>query len=405
MADPSERSYLEEVVALLWPTAKVELHKLPGAASARRSGRRLAVLPGAARPRLLVPTGRATAAAALRGYQTSATGRKQREISLAAAAARTGVVKLAPTQVHIRAGGDAQGVDDHLVDVLGREVYVSVHLGPPRAVRKPVLQILDAQTHRTIGFAKLGVNDLTRGLVAGEAAVLTELARCALDAVQVPTVLHHGQWRGCELLVQSALVPDRSASLGAALLRRALKEVAGVRGVSTVALDSHPYLARLRDDLDRCGDAATSSALRTTLDDMLDRSAGTNMRFGSWHGDLTPWNLATAGERALVWDWEHFESQVPLGFDLVHHQVRCAVRNGLAPAAALTAAHRGAPELLHGFQPTDEACRLVVLLYVAHIAARYVRDGEGDGATSLGSVSSWLPAVRETLRRPAASMT
>lgn len=403
MADLAERAYLEEVVALLWPTARVEMRGLRGAARARGSGRRLVVLPGGARPRLLVPTGRARAAAALRGYQTSATGRKRREISLAAAAARAGIVDLAPTQVHIHARGDVNGVEDHLSGVLGRAVYVSVHLGPPRAVRKPVLQILDAVSHRTIGFAKVGVDDLTRGLVAGEAATLTELARCRLDAVQVPACLHHGRWRGCELLVQSALVPDRSACLAAGLFRRAIKEVAGVRGVSTAAVDRHPYLARLRVELHECGDVAASAALGTALDTVIDQSAGTRLRFGSWHGDLTPWNLAAARQRVLVWDWEHFEPEVPLGFDLVHHQVRCAVRDGLTPAAALGAAHRGAPELLRGFQPTAEASRLAAFLYIAHIAARYVRDGEEDGATSLGSVSSWLPSVLDAVSYPVLS--
>ena len=61
---------------------------------------------------------------------------------------------------------------------LGRplhELVVGVHLGPPRANRKPVLAVADR--HGTLlAFAKCGVDPLTDRLVAHEAAALRHLA-------------------------------------------------------------------------------------------------------------------------------------------------------------------------------------------------------------------------------------
>src|SRR5262249_11686071 len=71
--DSQERAdYLREVCGLLWPPpAEVTSGQRDNAEAGHRSAgnhRELIVLPGLARPRLLVPSGRRASAAAVRGY-------------------------------------------------------------------------------------------------------------------------------------------------------------------------------------------------------------------------------------------------------------------------------------------------------------------------------------------------
>ena len=67
-----------------------------------------------------------------------------------------------------------------------------------------MLQLI-AANGATIGFAKLGTGPLTRRLVRAETVALTALSHVDLPTVDVPTVLHTGQWHGHQVLVQSAL--------------------------------------------------------------------------------------------------------------------------------------------------------------------------------------------------------
>ena len=168
------------------------------------------MLPSAARPKLIVPSGPArVSAAALRNYNTGAGRREQLMISAAAAALRAGLSRLAPDTVwlppHRRGSDVATGdVRTHLSAELGTPVDVALYIGPARAVRKPLLQVLDGRGN-TVAFAKLGVDDFTRALVLHEAAALEELHRCAPRWVVPPPVLRRGSWHGHELLVLGAL--------------------------------------------------------------------------------------------------------------------------------------------------------------------------------------------------------
>ena len=96
------------------------------------------------------------------------------------------------------------GLDEHLAGILGERALVSMHIGPARANRKPVLQLL-APDGRALGYAKLGVDPLTHALVDAEATALHRLAGLPLGPVTVAGVRHHGNWHGHALLVQEAL--------------------------------------------------------------------------------------------------------------------------------------------------------------------------------------------------------
>jgi hypothetical protein len=386
-----EVSYLSEVLARLWPSAPVVFTR-GSARLPETSARALVVLPGRSSPRLLVPRRARAAAAAIAGYQTAGPEQQRLKTRLAAAGARLGALALAPTVVSIGRDRGTPGIDAQLARLLETPVQVSIHLGPPRAVRKPVIQVIDERTNQTVAFAKIGVTQVSERLVAREGAVLQQLHASRLRTVQVPDVLFRGRCNDLEVLLLSPLRPDRS-SVSTDLLHRAVAEIARLRGVTSGTFTSQPYLAGLRSRVDRLRPSAERRTLHRAVEQLSRRAADVSLRYGSWHGDLTPWNVAAAGDRALVWDWEHFQSGVPLGFDAVHHHVYRDVRSGKDPADALLEARREAPAMLGGFQPGEAASTLAASLYTVDIATRYLEDDEPAGVTRLGAVSSWLSPV------------
>ena len=76
--------------------------------------------------------------------------------------------------------------------------------------------------------------------------------------------------------------------------------------------------------------------------ELLDRLAGAagavHLQLGRWHGDWAPWNMARAGGRVQVWDWERSVTGVPVGLDMIHFQVQREVQVGSSPEAAVNAA-------------------------------------------------------------------
>ena len=74
-------------------------------------------------------------------------------------------------------------------------MVVSLRIGPPRANRKPVLELL-SPGGEVLGFAKVGVTGLTRELVRAEAAALDVLGAGRADPPGGP--------RGCCITASGA---------------------------------------------------------------------------------------------------------------------------------------------------------------------------------------------------------
>jgi hypothetical protein len=394
--------YLTSVASLLWPEpatprAGHRRERVPTPDTA------YVVVPSAARPKLLVPRRpRRVAAAAVRNFKTAARGREQLQLRTLAAAFRLGAHDLLADRIVVGrpAGADPAGIDAHLSDVLGRRVFVSLYIGPPRAVRKPVLQVMDAKG-RTVGFAKLGVDAFTRDLVRAEAAAVQRLAASRFHTLRVPTVLHAGQWRGHEVLVQSALPRGQSAEPGDPRLLRAMRELAGVGGPTTGPLRPSSYWQRLTDTVAALPPSPMAEVLGGAVPLVAAAAGEAELSYGAAHGDWAPWNMTVAGEHVLVWDWEKFADDVPVGFDAVHHAVQgSVVLHGRSPIEAFEAA-LARPDEVSG-RPTGgpHAGRLIVWLYALDIATRYLVDREEEaGSTRLGDLPSWLPQVLDVLNR------
>ncbi len=113
----------------------------------------------------------------------------------------------------VRLEGSEGDIVAYLSGALGQKVLVGLHTSPPRANRKPILHLL-TPSGDSIGFAKVGVDQLTRELVSHEAATLRMLSTPSFRSFEVPELLHHGTWNGLEVLVQSPLLRgDRTAGL------------------------------------------------------------------------------------------------------------------------------------------------------------------------------------------------
>jgi hypothetical protein len=393
---PAPRAGLGDVSAVLWPSSAVTF---PARGGKPPSGQRdFLVLPSVSRPRLLVPSDRRAAAAALRRYGEPGSARawvgsRALALALRAGAARVGL----GGRLRVRAGPGADTIDAYLAGVIGQEILISTHLGAARANSKPVLQLLSARGD-TIGFAKLSVSSLTRDLIRAEHAALNALADESFRQLTVPRVLHHGRWREHEVLVLSALPAWRQRTpLRPGQLAGAMAELAAVGGRRRGRLAASPYLARLTSRLGQVAPGPDRDALDAALGQLAE--ADMELSFGAGHGDWTEWNMASTREGLLVWDWERFTQPVPVGFDLLHYRLQTAVvRHRRPPRQAAAASVTAAPRDLDPFGVPAAEARLTGLLYLADLSVRYLSDRQAEAGARLGRPGTWLiPAIEEAL--------
>jgi hypothetical protein len=404
------RSSLDDVCAVLWPPpATASLSRGPRPRRARERERDYVVLPSARRPRLIVPSGRRPSAAAVRRYGepgSVAAWAASRTLALALAAGGASVglggrlrISAGPGTGYPGSGDPATGtIEAYLRSVLGYEVLISTHLGAARANRKPVLQLL-TRRGETAGFAKVSVNPLTRDLIRAERAALDTLTAASLSALTVPRVLHHGQWQGREVLVMNALpVWRRRQALRPGRLTAAMTELAAVGGRSRGPLAGCDYVDRLRSRLADAPAGPDRAALGDAVDALI--AVGPELSFGAWHGDWTGWNMASTADGLLVWDWERFAPGVPVGFDPLHYRLQSdVVRRRRPPAEAAGACVRDAAACLAPFGVPAGEARLVAVLYLAELSARYLADRQAEAGARLGRPGTWLiPAIEEAVK-------
>ncbi|MHB1430674.1 MAG: hypothetical protein ACYCVZ_00940 [Streptosporangiaceae bacterium] len=399
---PDDRTeYLAEVSQILWPSpAKIAAGRSRDAQVAdpdQRGGHHdLIVLPGPGRPRLIVPAGRLASAAAVRRYGEPGSAKTFLATRALAATLRAGAGRAFRGRVRVIVPDGAATIEAYLTSLLGQPIEISVHLGAPRANRKPVLQLL-TPSGDTVGFAKIGVNELTARLIRAEHAALRQVGTAALTRLRPPEVLAMDRWQGLDVLVLSALPTwRRRRRLAPGDLARAVTELAHVAGSYEAPLADGSYWDRLQRRLSSAGRGADHDALRHTLPRLAGLGADATVDFGAWHGDLTPWNLASTRDELLVWDWERFATDVPVGFDALHYwlqeQVVSARRD---PAAAAAECVRRAGALLGPLGVTPARARLTALAYLAELSVRYLADRQEEFAPRLGSPGRWLiPALR-----------
>ncbi len=395
VAETVQADYLTEVCALLWPQpARTRIGPRASARGRRQS--ELIVLPSRRSPRLLVPPGRRAAAAAMRGYGQGGSARTRlatQALTLLLASGLGGMVLR--DRLVIEGPGHGALIETYLSDALGEPVVISMHLTAPRANRKPVLQVL-TPAGMTVAYVKLGVNDLTRTLVGAEREALARLATVGLTRLQAPRVLSSGRWRDNEVLILAALpVRARRTPLRPGQLAGAMAELASSMPVRRAPLATSRFWQQLLARLDAAPDGAERAALRAALDQLARREGDQVLRFGAWHGDWTPWNMASTPGGLLVWDWERFAAEVPFGFDALHYWLQARVVPGHHdPLQAAAECVRRAAELVGPVGVAAREARLTALAYLAELSVRYLADRQEQAGARLGSPGRWLiPAI------------
>lgn len=360
---------------------------LSGPGARTGSAETYTAIPSGRTPRLLVPSrDRRVSAAAIRHViaPSSARARLRQATLVGVFAAGVGDL-LFRDRLRIDGGTTLAA---HLSAAIGSPVRVSVRCGPPRANRKPVLQLLD-DAGRAVAFAKVGINDLTRALVRAETAALGEIEDRDLGPVRAPRVLHAGSWQDdAELLVIDALpVWGAPGKPTAALRVDAMRSVAGNSTARRLA--GAPYLDRLSTRVAALGDRPAISSLQRTLSQA--RTVDVELPFAAWHGDWNGGNMAVRDGRVLLWDWERYEPDVPLGFDMLHYELHEEVTvRGTDPGPAIVAMLDRCPAMLAPFGLDPARARAVVALYLTEIATRYLGDGQEQGSTRLGRAGVWI---------------
>lgn len=402
MTSTTQRPSTSGAVALLTTLYPPPLEVRTGSV---RTPRAWAAVPSPASPRLLVPLGsRRTMARVVRRQLTGRRPRTRVVRQLLTLAAATGVLRLPAFRVGV-VGGDGHpvGVEEVLGDVLGRDdLALTLPVGPPRANRKPVLQVTDLEG-RVLAFAKVGDQALTRALVRREAGALAALEQHDLPDVLAPRLLGLREWDGNAVLVQEALDIPTDRLTGEAAQHRLLavvRDVAGTAAGAPVAWLDHPYRAVLEARITelentRGGDAV--AGLRAHLDALPPRLP---LGVAAWHGDLNPGNVALLDGPCLVWDWERYETGVVPGLDLLHHELHGAITvHGVTPREAASALLDRAPATLAPLDLHPVAADVVARLHLLTLGSRYLADDQEAAGGDLGRIGEWLlPALTEAGR-------
>jgi len=360
---------------------------------------RFLAVPTLTRARVIVPAEDARVASRVLRRQLSGQRRRTRAARLGlGAVARIGALDHVPgAGLTVRGPATSPSLEDPLRRILQRDVVrLTMPVGPARANRKPVLQVSDDRGD-VLAYAKVGHTDFTRELVEAEARTLSQLTTVPFSVVRPPRALELFAWRDlCVLLLEP--LPTHARRLrgraGRERLLAVVDEIARVHGVEVDRWDRHPLHIALERRLMDCGALAEPllEVLRALPQDVA-------VPTGSWHGDLNPGNVALTQGRCPVWDWERYSPGVPVGFDLLHHDLQHAITvAGQDPGAAARSLIQDAPRLLAHWEIESSTARLIAQIYLLALAARYVADNQANQEADLGRGTDWIvPALQAVL--------
>lgn len=374
---------LARMVRILWPTDAPGLQVTEGGRAPRTPSllESYLVVPNARRAAFVLPaSGRRAAVAALHSYNRLRPPRTRLARAGLATVIRAGGARALPDRLMVTATEEY----DHSASPLLR-AHLGSMLDEPRielaaGVRhddpnsKPTAQVY-RRDGTPIAFAKVGWNPTTVGQVRVESAALARVCQQLTSSLSVPKLLAAGPWQDRELCVVAPLPravrrwadPDRPPDAAVT------ESIAATAAVHTVALGGSSYLRTLEARAKNPGwDPEVRAAFTRCLGRVGAGYGETPVRFGAWHGDWVPWNVATEGGRLWVWDWEHYAADVPIGLDLVNwHFLRAFVGGGATVTAAFALARERALDDLKSLQGNEDAARACSVLYLLEITARY----------------------------------
>lgn len=359
--------------------------------------RTFAAVPGT-RNGVLVPLSpTACAVAGVAGHSAAAGARGRWGVRALTALARTGATRFAPTQYVLGAPEDT--ILGHLRDLLGEDLHAAVHLGPPRANRKPVLHLMDRRG-RTRAFVKIGVNALTDARVRAETQALNSMAASPPAALVVPTVLASGTWRGH---AYALLEPVPTGAGPTEVPTDAARHIAGSMPARRTTPVREQWWSDATEVLRTGAGSATEARLRRAADALTTAVPEDGVPTGPTHGDFTPWNCFVGPRGVSVWDWERFATDRPLGWDALHYAVSLALRHRSRRRELEAVRHRAA-ELTEANGGERESGPWVHAAYLWYRGVSAVRDGQLAAGSRGGALDEWLlPELESLLSRELAA--
>lgn len=362
------------------------------------------LVPTAKNPRLAVPATvpRAAMSSAIRPCASDRLVHKTRRYALAALLRTPAAARLMPAG--ITAGEFSGSILEHLQQVFAQPVCFGLMTGSARANRKPVLGIFDLNGQE-LGFAKIGLSSLAADLVTNEHRALVALNATSTAGIQVPQIISYELWRDKPVLVMSALRPN-AIQRPLELPVTAVRAIISSAPVSSCTLQRSEWYLTLLQQLDRLPAVPAAQRLIDLVSQIAHHEADTVLAFGAWHGDFGPWNMARTTSAPMVWDWERYARQLPLGLDLYHFSAHESLRQtGTMPAALAALSDeritRAVSDLhqQHGGDPLTGRESLVPLLYLATLAARFIEDGYRHQVKATFALGRWhLEVMHELLR-------
>jgi hypothetical protein len=340
-----------------------------------RTIERYVVLPSTRSPQILAPASAPGAgAAAITQFSNGAPTRARLAATAAATALRAGVaqrVMRGRASISVAPGvGEADLPDLVLSHHLARALELpradlAVRVGAARPNGKPVVQV-SAPGGRVVAFAKVGWNDLTRGLVAAEADALRELAASPPAAFAVPELMHADNWDGLAVTAVLPAIGGRS-HLSPEPPPGATRELALGAPVERGPLAASAWWQALLARIEMAGGEEQHAAAGRIADAYGDRG----IAFGRGHGDWTPWNMSVVEGRLVVWDWER-AAVGPVGIDAAHYCLLVALNaRGLARDEAVADTLERAPRVLAGLDVPSADARLIVGLELLEMSVRF----------------------------------
>lgn len=308
-----------------------------------------------------------------------------------------GMAKLAQVQPILGDATPRPSAPFAFTNYWGNNVSLLLVIGPPRANRKPVIQVTDRRGDG-LCYSKVSHNELTERLVNHEYAVLKKLKSVSPSGFRSPKAQALLRWDELTLLVLEPLdLPSQRLTGPAAREEHVsvIRSIARLEGVTQTVWARHPLKQGLLNGLPASGRKAEQLAVHLSC---LPGEA--QVQVASWHGDLNSGNVALLAEGSLVWDWERFTFGVPLGFDLLHHDLHFEITSkGQSPRVVAADLLASAAERMKPLGITPEVADLTACAYLLTLAQRYIHDRQADHGSSLGRVEDWiLPALDDHMQ-------
>lgn len=349
-----------------------------------------ATFPPGKNPRLLIPRYPAAAAAAsLRKYAVPESRLRRIATVGAALVARVGGARIGPGAVSL--GGNNTFLS-RISEILNSEdLAFSVHLGPPRANRKPVVHVMTL-AGESVAYVKLGVNEFTSRRVREEAAALQQLALVSTPGLVIPKLIAAGEWEDLQYLVMEPLDNDALRVPPTSLREDALGALVRAFPVQKELLEQSPWWVAAVAELATLQHSIEKERLQQAVEVLSTRDTDQAIAFGAAHGDWSRWNMSASGETLKVWDWERFSTQIPLGWDEIHFRL------GAHPQGPAGALREGQIVLRVGgkhLAPHHATTLLAAYLILRGISRLSAQNETGTASAALGT---WLlPSVENLL--------